>query len=110
MVTAAPDLLDELLTEQAQRRTGVRQGTWLRVDDEWSQAIRPKVWCLACGDPICSAHTPAPDRALAALTHKASHGDAILAEQRRAFQALDPMDQMFVLPTTTRELEMELAL
>lgn len=110
MVTATPDLLDELLTKQACRRTGVRQDTWLRVDDEWSQAVKPKVWCLACGDPICSAHAQPADRALAALDHKVGHGDAILAEQQRAFQALDPLDQMFTMPATARELEIEMAL
>lgn len=101
-----PDLMDELLTEQAQKRTGVQQSSWLRVDDEWGRAVRPAVWCLACGDPICSAHTP--DRAAAVLGHKADHAQEILDSRRRAFQALDPMDQMFTLPATARELEMAL--
>lgn len=101
--TTAPDLMDKVLLAQAKKRTGVELESWWRVDDVWSQVSRPVVSCRACGATICSAH--APDRDRAVVAHKADHAQEILEGRRRAFQELDPMDQLFTLPVTARKLE-----
>ena len=103
MTTTAPDLMDEVLLAEAKKRTGVELESWWRVDDVWSQVSRPVVSCRACGATICSAH--APDIPKLVVAHKADHAQGILDSRRRAFQALDPMDQLFTLPVTARKLE-----
>lgn len=103
MTTTAPDLMDKVLLARARKRTGVEHESWWRVDDVWSRVSWPTVSCRACGATICSAH--APDRDRAVVAHKANHAQEILEGRRRAFQELDPLDQLFILPVTARKLE-----
>jgi hypothetical protein len=103
MTTTAPDLMDEILLARARKRTGVELESWWRVDDVWSRVSWPTVSCRACGAVICSAHVPNKDRAIVA--HKTDHAQEILDGRRRAFRALDPLDQLFTLPATERELQ-----
>lgn len=102
-MTTTPDALDAILLAKARLRTGICWDSWLRVDDVWSQSPHQTISCRACGNTICDAH--APNRADAIVAHKADHAIEILLTRREAFRSLEPLDQMFTLPATARELE-----